>query len=128
ISSQLDNEIGWLQNHMDSLEDIINPSLTQLFEISDRLERKEADYRELGYRSMAYNLIGKMRAHHQQFVTANNNISPYVKMANDKAGFLKNWIDESQSKGHQALQYILAAEALIEEIDGRDQRNTQKAF
>ena len=130
ISENLDNEIGWLVNHIDDVSGLSNPSLSQLFEISGRLEKKEKDIRITGYEARAFNIIGKVRSLYSKFITANNNLEPYIQQGSEKSGFLNNWINEAQSSGHKALEAIKRAEDSIEKLSttGGSEQQTITTF
>jgi hypothetical protein len=129
-SSLFDTEIGWLQNHMDDVGKIVNPSLTQLFEISDRLETKERNIVTLSYEARAINIIGKVRNLHQRLVTINTNLSPYISQVSETAPFLNNWEQEAQSNGHAALQSIQRAEAALVDLQrsGGEEAQLNRVF
>ncbi|NMB56844.1 hypothetical protein GYA19_02800 [Candidatus Beckwithbacteria bacterium] len=113
LGASLDDHIGWLQNNMDTIEDLPSPTLSDLFEYSKRLEKQDADYLILGYTSLATILSGKMRNLHQQLLNVNSNLKSYVDSSNIK--FLTNWWKEADDSILKARNKLTNAETLINE-------------
>lgn len=122
LSASLDEEIGWLQNHIDDISGLGNPTLTDLFEISSRLERKQGLYITLGYDAMAHILIGRVRQVNQEFSATNSVLQPLVDKY--KNSFIKNWYDQAVDMTFRCDQSINNALTISKEFEKDADQNT----
>jgi hypothetical protein len=118
ISANLDKEIGWLQNHIDDLSGMGNPTLTDLFEISSRLERKQGDYVTIAHEAVAHLLIGRLRQTNQEFSATNANLQPLVEKY--KNSFIRNWYDQAVDMSYRCDQSITNALALTKGLENEE--------
>lgn len=114
LSAQLDDEIGWLENHMDTIQDFPSPTLSDLFEASKRFENKEDEYRFFGYQSTAVILVGKIRNLHQKLLNINSSLKPYVERA--KIDYLNNWYKEAEDQIYKAREGVTVAELMMGDL------------
>ena len=114
LSASIDDEVGWLQNHMDDINNASNPTLGDLFELSKRFEKKETDFRILGYQIMSRIIIGKVYSLNQEYMAISSALKPYIEETG--VGYLQNWLDEVQNNTYNALQNLTNAEGMIEEL------------
>jgi len=121
LSANLDEEIGWLQNHIDDITGMNNPTLTDLFEISSRLERKKNQYIILSHETVAHILIGRLRQLNQEYSATNSVLQPLVDKY--KNSFIKNWYDQSVDMTFRCDQSITNALAIAEELKKANDEN-----
>ncbi|NMC36469.1 hypothetical protein GYA49_05495 [Candidatus Beckwithbacteria bacterium] len=128
LSASIDDEVGWLQNHMDDINNASNPTLGDLFEISKRFEKKETDFRVLGYETMSRVIIGKVYTLNQEYIAISSQLKPYVEETG--VGYLSNWLNEAQNSAFEALQSLKSAETMVDELVRKSSSSEQviKAF
>jgi len=68
LIGQLDKKIIWLEEQSEEVENFPNPSLNDLFILSDRIEDKEKELMKISYQSLAEVILGKIRSLHQESV------------------------------------------------------------
>ena len=131
LNTTLDSEIEWLDGHMQELESLASPTLGQLFEISDRFERRESSYRLLSYETLSRILLGKVQKLQAEAVAINFLLDEHINKQTDKdINLFKNWLSEARNSAYWSQQGIEQAEqALTAMIDYRgDARETIKQF
>jgi len=119
MGSSLDAEVEWLDDHMADLRALSTPTLGQLFEISDRFERKEKDYRSLSYEVLARILLGKVKQLQAEAVAINFLLDDYLSRQegdDQTVIMLKNWLTESGNSIYQSQKSIENAEAVLEKV------------
>ncbi len=121
LSAELDKEIGWLQNHIDDLSGMTNPTLTGLFEIASRLERKQTDYIALSHETVAHILVGRVRQTNQEFSATNAILQPLVDTY--KNTFIRNWYDQAVDMSFRTDQSITNALAVAKELSQEGDEN-----
>ncbi len=109
LSFKLSDADGWLQNHIEDLSKVKNPTLTQLFEISNRFEKHKLEYSSLGYQSIATIYIGKMYDLQQRIIATDSILSQYISSLDDSS-YLTNWLKDSKKSSYEALLSIRRAE------------------
>jgi len=124
LSGYLDEEIGWLEDHIEEIENLTNPPLTQLLEISKRLERKALEYRSQAYQTISHILLGKSRAISSEQTAINVLLEEEISQSKDAttAGSLRNWIGEAKNNAYWGSQAIERAEILMPEFDRAKRR------
>jgi len=127
LSGYLDEEIGWLDDHIEEIESLTNPPLTQLLEISKRLERKALEYRSQAYQTVSHILLGKSRAISSEQTAINVLLEEEVSESKDAtaASSLKNWIAEAKNNAYWGSQAIERAEILVPGFDRLKRRTDE---
>jgi hypothetical protein len=126
LSAQLDIQIQWLQNNADDIQSMSNPTLTDLFEISKRLESRQKSYLNLSYETKARIIIGKAKIVNQKYTSILAEIKPLLLEGG--MGFLQNWLNQAQDMSLQASEKIRNAEALISKLQTSDSKQINKAY
>jgi len=119
LSAYLDQEIEWLEKHIEELESLANPPLPQLLEISKRIERKNLEYRSKAYQTITSVLLGKARAAHGEQTAINVLLEEKVKENSDStaSASLKNWVNEAKNNAYWGGQAIERAEMFLSQFD-----------
>lgn len=119
LSGYLDEEIGWLEDHLKELEGLSNPQLAQLLEISKRLERKDKEYRSNAYQTISNILLGKSRAISAEQTAINVLLEEKINESQNatSAASLKNWIGEAKNNAYWGSQAIQRAEINLPEFE-----------
>ncbi|MGI5828193.1 MAG: hypothetical protein ACOX6V_04215 [Patescibacteria group bacterium] len=112
--SKLNEQINWLKDYEDNINNLSNPSLEQLFNYSDIFEARESDYRLLGFETLAHVLIGKIVSLNQEYSLLLNDLEPYVQKS--PAGYLTNWLKEARKSLSESEQHIEAAKEVLKDI------------
>ena len=114
LSANLDDEVGWLQNHIDDLTGMGNPTMSDLFEVSARLERRYKQIVAVSYRTTSHILIGRVRQTNQDLTNTNAVLQPLVEQY--KNSFLKNWYDQAVDMSYKCDQSITNALLFVTEM------------
>lgn len=125
LSSSLDRESIWLAAHKKEIEQIDNPTLDELFEISDRLEDKNSDLMTLSYETLAAVLLGKERDLQSQSVSIANLLNDridQVALATQTA-VLRQWLEEVKNKNYFSQKKIETSE---EELSNLKKTNSAR--
>lgn len=118
LSTSLDTEIEWLDGHMKELNLLSSPTLGELFEISDRFERREKDYRLLSYETLSRILVGNIRQMQTDTVGISVQLDDYLlqRKGSDSSKLLENWLDEAKNSIYWSQKGIEKAEEAIVEM------------
>lgn len=117
LISQLDKEITWLDDQNEQLEQLANPSLDDLFIISDRFEDKRVAFKVLSYQSLAAILLGKTRNLQSESVAIKTLLTDEVnQMEATKAAQFKGWLTEVENKNYLSQKEIEMAESQQESL------------
>lgn len=119
LSSRLDKEVFWVNDHEKDIEALSNPTLDGLFEISDRLEDKELDLKILSYKTLAAVLLGRERDLQAQSVSITDLLSDKIEKVEvaTQAAVLKQWLEEVKNKNYLSQKQIEAAEEGLSKLD-----------
>lgn len=105
----LDEEINWLKDYQSSINNLKNPDLAELLEYSEKLERKEDDYRKSSYRVLAYNLLGQVKQLQQESVAINFLLKEKTKK--------NQWLTTVTEGADISQKYIESAEEHLDKIN-----------
>jgi len=131
LSTILDQEAEWLDYHIRDIEAVSTPTLGNLFELSDRFERRQELWRALSYETVARILLGKTRQVQNEAVTINGLLEEHILQQDpQEQALFKNWLDETKNGAYQSQQYIEQAELILIELiqDRGDASGTIGAF
>jgi tRNA pseudouridine-54 N-methylase len=112
LSSQLDKKIIWLEEQSEETEKLSSASLDDLFVLSDRVEEKEEELKNLAYSSLSEMILGKIRSLQQESVALASFLKDEVfeKKEATEAAQLDLWLREVSVKNYLAQKEIEAAE------------------
>lgn len=119
LSSKLDDEIGWLQNHLDTLDGMSHPALSDLFEISSRMERRQNIYLPLAHKTLSYIMLGQVFSVYQKMTALNTEISSHIDKV-DHNQQLRNWFVEAEKQVFLGNDAINSAQKFIQEFPTKD--------
>jgi hypothetical protein len=112
LIGQLDKKILWLEEQNEEVEKTSTPSLEDLFVLSDRIEDKEEEFKNLAYQSLAEVLLGKMRSLQGESVSITTLLKEQVSQNQSAthAAQLNLWLKEVSVKNYLSQKEIEAAE------------------
>lgn len=111
LISLLDKEITWLEKETEQINRLANPSLNDLFVISDRLEAKSNQLKSLSYQSLSLILIGKMKNLQADSISLTTLLSDQISSIEaTKSAELKEWLKEVENKNYLSQKEIELAQ------------------
>lgn len=117
LISQLDQQVIWLENESKQVQALDNPSLDDLFILSDRVENKKIDFSLLSYQSLFAIMLGKANNIQTESVGLTSLLSDKVnRLDATSAGQLKEWIKTVENTNYSSQQEIETAEAKYEAL------------
>jgi hypothetical protein len=114
LLSRLDREINWFENQAQEVSQVKNPSLDDLFILSDRLEDKEEDLKSISYQILSTVLLGKLRNLYAESVVIKDNLAFQINSADDatRAAEMEYWLREVENKNYFVQKEIETAEGI----------------
>lgn len=117
LASSLTSEIEWLDTNIKDIQAISTPTLGQLFELSDRFERRERSWRQLSYEVLSRILLGEVRQFQAEAGAINFLLDEYFSRQSDgNKTLLKNWLDEAKNGAYWSQQGVGEAEKALTEM------------
>ncbi|GEM_PF-3826716 len=111
----LDREIDSLEAYENQLQNLQQPTLNDLWEISLRVERRVNFYKKLAYQSLANIILGRMRSLNSESVAINFLLEEKIKNNPDKEVTLLNqWLQTVRDKTYQSQKNLEKAENYLE--------------
>jgi len=112
LISQLDKKVIWLEEQSEEIENLETSSLEDLFILSDRIEDKEAELKNLAYQSLGEILLGRIRALQAESVSITTLLKEEISQQQSatQAAQLNLWLREVGVKNYLSQQEIEAAE------------------
>jgi len=112
LVSQLDKRIIWLEEQDEEIKKLVTPDFEDLFVISDRIEDKNEELLQLGYKSLSEMILAKIRSLQQESVAAASLLQDEIssKKTATQAAQLDLWLKEINVKNYLAQKEIEAAE------------------
>lgn len=112
LIGQLDKKIIWLEEESEEVNNFFNPSLSDLFVLSDRIEDKEKEFTQIAYQSLGEVILGKIRSLQQESIAVTTLLKDKVEEGESatKAAQLNLWLKEVDVKNYLARKEIEAAE------------------
>jgi len=112
LLSQLDKQIVWLDEQSDELDELEQPTLEELFVLSDRIEDKEGDLKNLSYRVISEVILGKIRNLQAESVSVTESLKDKISKSQgaDNAEQLNLWLKEVRVQNYLSQKEIEAAE------------------
>lgn len=107
LISNLDKEISWLIDQDEQAKSLTNPSLDDLFIISDRFEAKKDIFERLSYQSLTAILLGKTSNLHTKSIAINDLLIDKVnQLEASKSAKFKGWLREVQNENYLSQKQI----------------------
>jgi hypothetical protein len=117
LSTVLDQEIEWLDQHAKDIESISTPTLGDLFELSERFARREGLWRALSFETTSRILIGKTTQLQNETVAINFLLEEHIlRQSSQEQALFKNWLDETKTGTYQSQQYLIQAESMLVKV------------
>jgi hypothetical protein len=117
LISQLDQQVIWLENESKQVQALANPTLDDLFILSDRVENKKDDLNLLSYQSLFTVLLGKANSLQTESVGLTSLLADKVSRVDaTAAGQLKEWVKAVENTNYASQKEIETAEAKYEAL------------
>ncbi len=110
-----DNEINWLTAHEQEINNLKNPTLDDLLEISKRLEDKKIIYQKIAYQILSNVLLGKLRTLQSESGAINFLLADRINKSglNKDETVLNQWLQAVRDMNYQSQKNIETAEDYI---------------
>ena len=120
LIGQLDKKIIWFEEESEEVENFSNPSLNDLFILSDRIEAKEKEFVQIAYQSLGEVILGKIRSLQQESVAITTLLKDEVSESESatQSAQLNLWLKEVDVKNYLARKEIEAAEINLWNLRG----------
>jgi len=116
----LDSWINWLMDSEKEINNLQNPTLDDLLEVSKRFERSQEDYSKLAYQTLSNIILGKMRLLQSESMSINFLLADKINnngSAKDTIT-LNQWLQTVKNMAYQSQKSIEQAEIYLAELNG----------
>jgi len=124
----LDSWINWLMDSEKEIQNLQNPTLVDLLEMSKRFERNQDIYSKLAYQTLSNIILGRMRLLQSEAMSINFLLADRINNNGNTKDIvtLNQWMQTVKNMTYQSQKIIEQAEAYLMQLNNSSK--TDKSF